>query len=134
MPIVVPSAKPGSTRDFCSFANLGSSPGADTVRTVHACTWSEADGLLFLDVVGEGFLYKMVRTIVGTALQAGRTSDPGAAVEASLSALDRRAAGPAVPAVGLTLKAVAVRGESAPSGVPESLLPCVESGWAEPGL
>ena len=120
--------------DFRSFANTGSSPGASTVRHVRSLRWSETeteipDGrLLHLDVVGDGFLYKMVRTLVGTMLQAGATRDPAGATAQVLAACDREAAGPAVPAVGLTLMAVAVRGEAPPSWVPETLLPSVESG------
>ena len=118
--------------DFRSFANTGSTPGP-TTRSVHVLAWSEEqrpgleDPLLHLDVVGEGFLYKMVRTLVGTMLQAAGEPDPGAATARILAARQREAAGPAVPARGLTLRAVAVRGEPIPSWVPETLGSRVES-------
>lgn len=123
--------------DFASFANVGSTPGP-TVRTLHALEWHAGlaqgdeglarceEGLprrddlhgapyLALDVVGDGFLWKMVRTIVGTAWHAASLADPAAHMRDVLLAGDRRAAGPAAPAEGLTLMAVAMRGEAAPT-------------------
>ena len=114
--------------DFASFANRGSAP-ASTVRTLHALTWRETplDGgegvalprsegrFLLLDAVGDGFLYKMVRTIVGTLLSAARTDHPADTVAGILSQRTRPAAGVAVPARGLTLMAVALRSQPAPA-------------------
>lgn len=113
------------THDFASFANTGSSPGS-TVRTIHKLRWSAEGDELRLDAVGDGFLYKMVRTVVGTLLQAAVASDPGAAVRAMLAARDRSAAGTVAPACGLTLMAVAVRGDPPPVTVPDSLQPFVD--------
>lgn len=112
--------------DFASFANTGSSPGRSTVRTIHHLRWSEAGDELWLDAVGDGFLYKMVRTIVGTLLEAARGTDPAGVVREALGACSREAAGPAAPAVGLTLMAVAIRGEAPPVTVPDSLHPFVD--------
>jgi tRNA pseudouridine38-40 synthase len=112
--------------DFRSFANSGSRPGT-TVRTLHTLAWSARRDELRLDVVGDGFLYKMVRTIVGTLLEAGASEDPQARVREVLRARDRAAAGRAVPPTGLCLMAVAVRGEPAPATVPASLRPGVHS-------
>lgn len=112
--------------DFASFANAGSSPGRTTVRTLHHLRWTVAGDELHLDAVGDGFLYKMVRTLVGTLLDAAGAPDPADAVRAILAARRREAAGRAAPAVGLTLMAVAVRGEAPPGTVPESLQPFVD--------
>jgi tRNA pseudouridine38-40 synthase len=113
--------------DFRSFANLGSTPG-HTVRTLHAVDWRQEDGAACLDVVGDGFLYKMVRTIVGTLREAARGPDPEAAVRAIRDARDRRAAGTVAPARGLCLEAVAIRGERPPAWIPGFLLERVDSG------
>lgn len=113
--------------DFASFANTGSSPGT-TVRCVHRLRWSAEGDELRLDAVGDGFLYKMVRTVVGTLVQASTEPDPEACVAAMLAACDRAAAGTVAPACGLSLMAVALRGEPPPGTVPDSLQPCVESG------
>jgi len=111
--------------DFASFANAGASPGS-TVRTLHRLRAHSAGDEVHVDAVGDGFLYRMVRTLVGSLLQAGRTSDPAHAASRMLAARDRRAAGPAAPACGLTLMAVATRGEPLPPWVPLDLLPPVD--------
>jgi tRNA pseudouridine38-40 synthase len=112
--------------DFRSFANAGS-PRERFTRTLHAIRWSRRGDVLRLDVLGDGFLYKMVRTLVGTMIRAARTADPAGSVRRALEARDRRAAGAAVPARGLTLMAVGFPGDPAPSDVPFSLRRAVES-------
>jgi tRNA pseudouridine38-40 synthase len=132
--------------DFSSFANSGSTPGRTMVRTMHALIWraGEADGddglrdatrsasavpWIALDVVGDGFLYKMVRTLVGTVFEAAGHTDPAARVREVLAARDRRRAGIAVPADGLTLMAVGVACADA-RAAPAAALP---AGWAADG-
>nr|MDJ0521605.1 tRNA pseudouridine(38-40) synthase TruA [Planctomycetota bacterium] len=104
--------------DFRSFANLGSNPGS-TVRTLHALHWSQEEEELRLDVVGDGFLYKMVRTLVGTLLQVAAEGGGAQRVGQILAARDRTAAGPAAPPTGLSLMAVAVRDDEPPARLPE---------------
>lgn len=99
--------------DFASFGNAGS-PRAGTVRTLHRVRWSRRGGRLLFDVVGDGFLYKMVRTLVGTQLAAACDPDPGATVAGILAARDRRRAGAAVPARGLMLMDVGYGGDAPP--------------------
>ena len=113
--------------DFASFANAGSSPGASTVRSLHALRWSPSGDEVHLDAVGDGFLYKMVRTLVGTLLREAQQADPAAAAAAVLAARDRSAAGPVAPASGLTLKSVAVSGETPRVPLPAALQSCVDS-------
>ncbi|MHC5009841.1 MAG: tRNA pseudouridine(38-40) synthase TruA [Planctomycetota bacterium] len=118
--------------DFRSFANVGS-PRRTTVRTLHVVRWTDIEGLLYLDLVGDGFLYKMVRTIVGTLVQIARrpredgTGGVGEEVRALLDAADRRAAGPAAPARGLCLMAVGIGEEPPVTPIPDFLRPAVES-------
>jgi tRNA pseudouridine38-40 synthase len=100
--------------DFAAFGNAGS-PRASTVRTVSAARWTGRGARLAFDVVGDGFLYKMVRTLVGTMLAAAAgTADPADHVRAVLAARDRRAAGPAAPPQGLTLMAVGYGDDALP--------------------
>jgi tRNA pseudouridine38-40 synthase len=112
--------------DFRSLSIAESAP-EDAVRTVHVLRWREEDDLLHLDVVGDGFLRRMVRTLVGTALAAARDVDPAGAVRTALEARDRARAGPSAPARGLCLMAVALKGEPVPGGVPSFLAASVES-------
>ena len=60
-------------------------------------------GELILRVTGNGFLYNMVRIIVGTLLEVGYGRFTPEDVARILEAKDRAAAGPTAPARGLTL-------------------------------
>jgi len=88
--------------DFAAFASTGSSQKT-SVRTILAARWCAVGRRRRFDVVGDGFLYKMVRTLVGTMLEAATGPDPEAATRRVLAGRDRRAAGACVPAHGLTL-------------------------------
>jgi tRNA pseudouridine38-40 synthase len=54
-------------------------------------------------IKADGFTYKMVRSLVGTMLEAGRKRLSPPEFAAVLRERDRRAAGPTAPAHGLTL-------------------------------
>ncbi len=92
--------------DFRSFMASGSSI-TDTVRRIH---WfrirRKEDGMIEIRICGNGFLYNMVRILVGTLVDvcAGRLREDE--MERVLSALDRSAAGPTAPAEGLYLARV----------------------------
>jgi tRNA pseudouridine38-40 synthase len=74
-----------------------------SVRTISDIGVSRADGVLRLEVQADGFLYNMVRAIVGTAFQVGRGYWPGEAVRRVLEAQDRKQAGMTAPPQGLFL-------------------------------
>ncbi len=57
-------------------------------------------------VEADGFLYKMVRSLVGTLLQLGSGKIELAVLKKILSSKDRSLIGPTAPAHGLTLKQV----------------------------
>jgi tRNA pseudouridine38-40 synthase len=57
------------THDFGTF---GRAPqGENTVRTVHRADWQEQIPFLTFDIEANAFLYRMVRSIVGTLVQVG---------------------------------------------------------------
>ena len=58
---------------------------------------------LTIRVTGNGFLYNMVRILVGTLLEVGRGRIAPEEMKTILEARDREAAGPTAPAHGLTL-------------------------------
>jgi tRNA pseudouridine38-40 synthase len=89
--------------DFASLVTRPSEP-TSTARTVFAADWLEVSpSLLLFEICADAFLKQMVRTIVGSLLWVGSGRwTPHDFVEA-LQAVDRRAAGPNVPAVGLSL-------------------------------
>ncbi len=94
--------------DFRSFrSNPGNEAGrSGTVRTVRRIDVRRRGDRVLVEVEGDGFLYNMVRALVGTLVQAGRGAWEAERVAAALRARDRRAAGPTAPARGLTLVSV----------------------------
>lgn len=94
------------THDFAAFCGAGSDVQGSTERTVHSCTVTRQGDLVLFTVEGDGFLYNMVRIMVGTLLEmaAGRLSVDS--IPAILEGRDRTAAGPTAPAQGLCLEQV----------------------------
>ncbi|AFG37164.1 tRNA pseudouridine(38-40) synthase TruA [Spirochaeta africana] len=89
------------THDFASVA----SPKEDqtTVRTItSAAFYPDQSGLLF-EIAGNGFLWKMVRTIVGTVLLLAEQPDAAVMFQRILAARDRGAAGKTAAPHGLSL-------------------------------
>lgn len=96
--------------DFASFQSAGS-PRASTVRHVRRLQVAEMAGPLGetieLEIEANGFLYNMVRNIVGSLVEVGRKKVPPEWVIEVREARDRRAAGPTAPPQGLVLVSVA---------------------------
>ena len=90
--------------DFASFAtNPGYARSRGTVRTLqHLHLVRRRDGFDFV-VQGSGFLYNMVRNLVGTLLEVGYGNRPPEWVRGVLEGADRRLAGATAPARGLYL-------------------------------
>ena len=65
--------------------------------------------MLRYDVAGSGFLYNMVRILVGTMLEIGQGRRAPDSVARALESGDRRDAGPTAPAHGLMLSRVEYR-------------------------
>jgi tRNA pseudouridine38-40 synthase len=90
------------THDFRSFMATGTRM-ENTVRTIYDSSLQRQGDLLIYEVEGNGFLYNMVRIIVGTLLEIGMGKYPPEHMEKVISACDRAAAGPTAPAQGLML-------------------------------
>lgn len=92
--------------DFASFEASGSDR-ATSVRNVYDLQLlrTNVDGFdrLVLEIEADGFLYNMVRNIVGTLVEVGRGARRPEWVGDVLRARDRRAAGPTAPPHGLFL-------------------------------
>lgn len=89
--------------DFKSFCQTGAQVES-TVRTIYSVEVEEqGDNDLVIRVCGNGFLYNMVRIIVGTLLDIGQGKRDPMDIFTILEAKDRSAAGPTAPAHGLTL-------------------------------
>jgi len=88
--------------DFASFQASGSS-AKTTVRTLFSAAVEKKGELVCFTFRGDGFLYNMVRIMVGTLLEVGLGKRRPEEIPLLLAAGDRTAAGPTVPARGLTL-------------------------------
>lgn len=93
------------THDFTSFANeahLGSA-SRDPVRTLRRLDIIDQPGGVRLEFEADGFLYKMVRNIVGTLVEAAAGKHTVPDLNVMLAAKDRKKAGQAAPPHGLFL-------------------------------
>jgi tRNA pseudouridine38-40 synthase len=57
--------------DFASFSANRGAPVADTVRTIRQIRLRRLGALMSIEIEGDGFLYKMVRLMVGTLVRIG---------------------------------------------------------------
>ncbi len=91
--------------DFSSFMAEGSDV-EDTVRTVSSLTLEKRDALIEIRIRADGFLYNMVRIIVGTLVEVafGRISPDD--IPKIILSCDRKRAGMTAPSDGLFLNRV----------------------------
>ena len=91
--------------DFAAFKSSGTS-SKSSVRTIYkANIWKEGDRI-FVELTGNGFLYNMVRIIVGTLLDVGQGKIEPSQIAEIIESKDRTKAGRTVPAHGLCLMEV----------------------------
>lgn len=88
--------------DFAAFKSTGTEPES-TVRTIYSACWSRDGNMLRFDISGSGFMYNMVRIIVGTLLEIGSGRRDEDSVAKALKSLSRSDAGATAPAHGLML-------------------------------
>ena len=93
------------THDFAAVRSVGTETKT-TVRTVYWCE-IEADGpLIAMRVCADGFLYNMVRAIMGTVIYCAEGKLRPEELPKLLETRDRRLTGPTVPPQGLYLTRV----------------------------
>ena len=89
--------------DFASFCRKGPE-GSTTIRRVLESEWSDlGDGVLQYQVKATAFCWQMVRSLVGTQVEAGRGRKRAGEMLSILRAKDRSAAGQLAPPHGLSL-------------------------------
>jgi tRNA pseudouridine38-40 synthase len=105
------------THDFNAFRGQ-TDPRDNTVRTIFSCTINQRshgavqnpttgypnDPLIIFAVEGSGFLYHMVRTMVGTLIDVGTGKYSPHRIAEIMASRDREEAGPTAPAQGLSLQ------------------------------
>ena len=93
------------THDFAAVRSLGTETRT-TVRTVYWCRAEKTGDLITVAVCADGFLYNMVRAIVGTLVYASYGKLEPAEIPALLEKGDRRLTGPTMPPQGLYMNRV----------------------------
>lgn len=100
--------------DFATYQSSGS-PRTSTVRTITDFTVERQVGQLcepiVIEVAANGFLYNMVRNLIGTLAEVGLEKQPVGWPREILSAKDRTVAGPTAPPQGLFLVSVEYPGD-----------------------
>jgi tRNA pseudouridine38-40 synthase len=119
-PLEVPRMQAGASyllgqHDFKSFETTGA-PRRTSVRTIQEITVQRLDHHhlqpLAVEIAADGFLYNMVRNIVGSLVLVGRGEQPPEWIARVLAARDRTQAGPTAPAIGLMLLQVTYPGDA----------------------
>lgn len=93
------------THDFSSFCSSGSSV-EDKVRSITKSTVSRNGEMVYFEVAGNGFLYNMVRIMMGTLLAVGSGKLAPWSIPGIIASKDRKMAGPTAPPQGLYLEEV----------------------------
>ena len=110
--------------DFASFQAMGGTIRESTVREIYSLKieehkimrsdkligesliWGDENRIIDIAVTGNGFLYNMVRIIVGTLIDIGRGKIEEGKIEEIINSKNRENAGHTAPAAGLYLKEV----------------------------
>jgi tRNA pseudouridine38-40 synthase len=91
--------------DFQAFMAAGSSVQS-TVRKIFKINMTSKDNLISFNITGNGFLYNMVRIIIGTLIDVGRGKIEENTIENIILSRNRKFAGHTAKAEGLFLKKV----------------------------
>ncbi|MBR5314725.1 MAG: tRNA pseudouridine(38-40) synthase TruA [Clostridia bacterium] len=93
------------TFDFAGFMSSGSSV-EDTVRTIKYFNVKRVDDRVIINVAADGFLYNMVRILVGTLIEVSEGKIDVNGLDALIASKDRKKAGFTAPASGLYLNKI----------------------------
>jgi len=92
------------THDFACFQAAGGTPRETTVRTIFDLqVLTKGEDELWIEITGDGFLYNMVRIIVGTLVEVGQGKRAPESIRDVIASTDRQKAGHTAPAEGLYL-------------------------------
>jgi len=75
----------------------------NSVRTIKMISVKKQRGYIYIDICADGFVYNMVRNIVGTLIEVGRGKLQAGSIKRILKAANRKYAGPTASARGLRL-------------------------------
>lgn len=103
--------------DFDAFRNQSHPRPDTTVRRLRRVVVRQDGRFIHVEVVGDAFLYKMVRNIAGTLLDVGEGRLDGGELPRILAARDRTGAGTTAPPAGLSLVRVIFGADEFAAGV-----------------
>jgi tRNA pseudouridine38-40 synthase len=93
------------THDFSAFKSSGSSVKTN-IRTISELYIENHDDIIKIYITGDGFLYNMVRIIVGTLIMVGNKKIDPSNIQVIIDKKNRKDSGICVPATGLVLEKV----------------------------
>ena len=93
------------THDFAAFTSKKNSKKS-SIRTIKNINITEKDGEIEIEFVGDGFLYHMVRILVGTLIEVGYHEKSPIEIMSIIESKERAKAGYLVPGHGLFLDEV----------------------------
>ena len=94
------------TKDFKCFQAAGGKELESTVRTIYSARIVPTENFVGFEIIGDGFLYNMVRIITGTLVDVGLGKKPPEELPRIIDEKDRRLAGHTAPPQGLYLTEV----------------------------
>jgi tRNA pseudouridine38-40 synthase len=109
-----PGARGQGSKDNEREISVAIAHNAPRPRPGGACD-SDSNDFITIEIEADGFLYNMVRVIVGTLVKVGRRSRPESWPAKVLDAQNRRLAGPTAPPQGLCLMSVQYETQSSPT-------------------
>ncbi len=89
-------------QDFSAFCSSGSTI-EDKRRNIYSCNVFSESGRIIIEISADGFLYNMVRIIVGTLLAVNEGKIGADSIGEIIESKDRKNAGYTAPAIGLHL-------------------------------
>ncbi|HCA05400.1 MAG TPA: tRNA pseudouridine(38-40) synthase TruA [Ruminococcaceae bacterium] len=92
--------------DFTSFCTQDNREAGDLTRNVMSFSVTREGSMVLMRVEADGFLYNMVRIMVGTLLRIQQGKIPPDGIPSIIDKKDRQYAGPTAPACGLYLNRV----------------------------
>ena len=90
------------SHDFIGFSSSKTTV-EDTTRFIKKCQVRKEDKFIYIDIIGDGFLYNMVRIIVGSLIEVGLSKIQPEIMGEIIASKDRNKAKKTAPANGLTL-------------------------------
>lgn len=104
------------THDFKGFQSSGGNPRKTTIRTLTKCELKQKEEEIWIELSGDGFLYNMVRIIVGTVVDVGLGKIKEEDVPTIIASGNRSLAGRTLPPQGLYLVEVRYDSTEASTG------------------